>query len=339
MPKAAGPVERHLKPGKDIVPLSLNDFDAVHAELRRHVATLLPMVKGRVPVQFLKQPQKYDSAMAARLVDAGVHPDKRVMQAAVVWHRHYTEIADRPSGPELLLPTAAIDAIEAHGDQASAKLIELAPWLDKKKMADSIEELPAEVARMLQDASERSSSHEVHIDFAAHELLASLGTTMQAPGARALAWYKFHTEAAPQPDGPPMLPWPVQRAVISGIAEHRASVLNEFADNEFETSKLDDELKDSILKAPDCSALVRQLSADRPSVFDLLASAFRYRPELVEVQRRIMLEIENGAMDVSDGCYKVFMETVPDSQRIIRDMQQEANANAAASADKVNIVD
>ena len=191
---------------------------------------------------------------------------------------------------------------------------------------------------MLADAARRSSSQDVHVDFAHHELLATLGTAMKEHGARALAWHRFHTIRSAMPDGTPMLPFDVQRAVIAGIAEHRASVLAGFSINDFET-KIDDELKDSILKADNCSAAVLRLSTERPSVFDLLASVFRYRPELVEVQRKIMLEKQAGTLSDSEAYYECFLRTVPDSDRIIRDLQNGAAAQSADSATKVNIVD
>ena len=102
-----GPVDRRFKAEADIAPLSLSEFDQVHALLRLKVEEVLSTVKGRIPVDTLKQPRKYDAAMAQTLVDKGVHSNKGLMQAAVVWHRHYTECGVRPEGPELLFPGRA----------------------------------------------------------------------------------------------------------------------------------------------------------------------------------------------------------------------------------------
>ena len=209
------------------------------------------------------------------------------------------------------MPLATVDALERQGDKAVASLMRLSPWLNKTQLADATDP-PPPVQAMLAGAATRTSSRELQVDFAHHELLATIGTAMKEHGARALAWHRFHTIRSPLPSGPPMLPFDVQRAVIAGIAEHRASVLAEFANNDFE-SKLDDELKDSILKSPACSDAVQQLSKDRPSAFDLLASVFRYRPELVEIQRKVMVKVRTGDLDESQAYYQCFMQTVPDS--------------------------
>lgn len=332
------PRERKLKPGRDIAPLSLDELNAVEATVRRMVNDLLPSVKGRAPIQFLKQPQKYDSAMAAKLVELGVHADKQTMHGAVVWHRHYTELEDRPNGLEILYPLSSIEAFEEHGENASAELLKLGPWLNKAKLADP-QGAPQSIKRMLHEASMRTSSCELQVDFACHELLATIGTTMKESGARALAWHRFHTLDTPMPSGTPMLPFSVQRTAIDAIVSNRMEVLSTMANADFDPGKLDDELKDTILRHKNCPESVIRLSKERPSVFDVLASAHRYRPDLLEIQKTVLAEVRSGELEGSKGYFECFMRTLPDSDRIIRDLQREAAEKGMADPDSVQVVD
>lgn len=318
-----GPIDRRFKAEADIAPLSLSEFDQVHALLRLKVEEVLSTVKGQIPVDTLKQPRKYDAAMAQTLVDKGVHSNKGLMQAAVVWHRHYTECGTRPEGPELLFPLAVLNALEELGQGATQHLLQLGPYLDKRKVRARTD-LPPVVHRMLVDASIRSSSTEAHVDFACHEVLATIGTSTAAHVARALDWHRYHTSGGPVPEGAPMLPFQSQRSIIETVQANRAAVLSAMSKNDFDASKLDDALKDYILRQPNCSAAVTRLSKERPSAFDILASAFRYKPELVEIQRNIIRQVEAGTLDNSMGYFKCFLQTLPNSDQIVRDLQQEA---------------
>lgn len=330
------PIDRQFKAEEDIAPLTLSEFDQVHALLRLKVEQLLPAVKGGSPVEFLKQPRKYDAAMAAVLVANGVHDNKALMQAAVVWHRHYTEVATRPEGDELLFPLAVIDALEEHGAGASEVLLQLGQYIDKRKVREVTTE-PAVVARMLADARTRTSSVENQVEFATYEVLASIGTSRPAHVARALAWRRYHTSGGPVPDGVPMLPLLVQRGVIETVRKERAAVLGGLSKNDFEADKLDDAIKDAILGEEGCPQAIRRLSTERPSAFDVLASAFRYKPELVEIQRQVLRQVETGAIDSSAGYFQCFMQTLPNSDQIVHDMQKEAAEKQAGSDKIVNL--
>ncbi len=87
---------------------------------------------------------------------------------------------------------------------------------------------------------------------------------------------------------------------------------------------LDDAIKGAILQQADCPPNIKTLAEERPSVFDILCSTYRYRAELIEVQRNMLMQMEKGRVSEKEAYYNVFMKTHPNSQRIIADLQREA---------------
>ena len=90
--------------------------------------------------------------------------------------------------------------------------------------------------------------------------------------------------------------------------------------------KLDDMTKDAILREATCPESITQLSIDRPSVYDVLASTYRYDPEKIEIQRKMMRQMRTGKMTDREAYYEVFKQTHPNSKQIIKDLQKEAMA-------------
>jgi hypothetical protein len=88
---------------------------------------------------------------------------------------------------------------------------------------------------------------------------------------------------------------------------------------------------------------VRQLIDERPTVFDILSSAFRYDANNIELQRRMLQRVRGGHLELGKAMFEMFKEVVPNSDRIIHDMQEEARrkghvnaAYAGANADVSN---
>lgn len=102
------------------------------------------------------------------------------------------------------------------------------------------------------------------------------------------------------------------------------------------SEKLDDILKDTILKENGCPELIKRLSIDRPSVFDILASTYRYRPELIAIQRDILKKVRSNQLSGQAGYYECFKRTHPNSAMIIRDLQKEA-LDKQSKSDNINM--
>ena len=94
---------------------------------------------------------------------------------------------------------------------------------------------------------------------------------------------------------------------------------------------IDEKLKELILGV-DCPADIRKLAFDRPSVFDILCSHYRYRPALIKVQRNLLRSVRSGQLSSQQGYYEYFRKIHPNSDTIIRDLQKEALCNQAAEA-------
>jgi hypothetical protein len=93
---------------------------------------------------------------------------------------------------------------------------------------------------------------------------------------------------------------------------------------------LDDQgLKEAILNDADCPDLIKRLSLDRPSVFDLLCSKSRFRPDLFDLQRKLLLQLENKDVAESDAFNELFRSLIPNSSTIIKDLQKAAAAHQA----------
>ena len=88
--------------------------------------------------------------------------------------------------------------------------------------------------------------------------------------------------------------------------------------------KIDDMVKDAILREASCPKAITQLSIDRPSVYDVLASTYRYDPAKIEIQRKAMMQLQAGELSSGAAYYEVFKQTHPNSKKIIRDLQAEA---------------
>ena len=95
--------------------------------------------------------------------------------------------------------------------------------------------------------------------------------------------------------------------------------------------KLDDMTKDAILREANCPEAITQLSIDRPSVYDVLASTYRYDPDKIEIQRTMMRHMRAGKLTDREAYYEVFKQTHPNSKQIIKDLQKEALADKKKS--------
>lgn len=93
-----------------------------------------------------------------------------------------------------------------------------------------------------------------------------------------------------------------------------------------ENPRLDDQgLKEAVLNAESCPAFIKRVSLERPSVFDLLCSKTRFRPELFDMQRQLLLQMETGAMNERDAFNRMFHQMVPNSNTIIQDLRRAAS--------------
>lgn len=93
--------------------------------------------------------------------------------------------------------------------------------------------------------------------------------------------------------------------------------------------QLDDQaLKESILNDVACPDYIKDLSLQRPSVFDLLCSKTRFKPELFEMQRNLLLKLENKSVSESDAFNDLFKNLIPNSATIIKDLKKTVAAKA-----------
>jgi len=92
---------------------------------------------------------------------------------------------------------------------------------------------------------------------------------------------------------------------------------------------LDDQgLKEAILNQEDCPELIKRVSLDRPSVFDILCSKSRYKPELFALQRSLLVKLESKTASESAVFQELFKTLIPNSSTIIRNLQKQAHATA-----------
>lgn len=337
--------ERRLKPGKDIGPLPLEEFDALHALLRAKVAELLPAVKAAMPPSQLKQPHKFDTAMARMLIetDSGAGLDATTLACAMAWNRHYANGDARPKGQELVLPDQVAHAIR---EGTAEDLQHARPWLDRKRLQARVELVgeddtcPFLVTEMVLATRQMQPDPELAADRVFVQLLAILGTSTPSHVSRAQAWdaHIARPDIVPRPDGDRMLSLDTQVHLALRFRQlrgeaMRAMELNDFSDLE----KIDDGVKDTILRQKGCPAAVTALSKDRPSAFDLLTSVYRYRSDLIEVQRKIVTRVRTGDLSARNGYFECFKKTTPNSNQIIRDLQKEAMSAQTKSTNSVNL--
>jgi hypothetical protein len=122
------------------------------------------------------------------------------------------------------------------------------------------------------------------------------------------------------------------------VKSHRLEIMRSMTVKDFrDPEKIDDGIKDAILRQKGCPEAIVKLSKERPSVYDLLASTHRYKPELIELQRNIIKKVSKGKLSKREGYYECFKGTLPNSSQIIRDLQKEAMANQSKPANSVNM--
>jgi hypothetical protein len=90
----------------------------------------------------------------------------------------------------------------------------------------------------------------------------------------------------------------------------------------------DQALKESILNDADCPEYIKELSLQRPSVFDLLCSKTRFKPELFEMQRNLLLKLESKAVSENEAFNDLFKSLIPNSSTIIKDLQKTVATKA-----------
>ena len=227
--------ERRLKPGKDIAPLSLKDFDEIHALMRIKVDELLPHVIAGMPTRQLARPELFDRRMADRLrKDDAELPDMKTLCNSVAWFRH-------------------------------------AQWHDPMPQTEN-------------------------------------GMSDEA-----------------------------MKVIAPKIVEGRMDVMRTMTVKDFvDPEKLDDGIKDAILRQKGCLETITQLSIDRPSVFDILGSCYRYKPQLVAIVRSSLEQVRTGRASQQEGYYNAFCGIMPNSRQIIRDLQKEAASNQQKQGGSVN---
>jgi len=337
--------ERRLKPGKDIGPLPLDEFDALHALLRAKVAELLPAVKAAMPPGQLKQPHKFDTTMARMLIetDSGAGLDAETLAHAMAWIRHYINGDARPKGQELVLPDQVARAIR---DGVAGDLQRARPWLDRKRLqtraelAGDDETCPLFVTELVLAARQVQPDPELAADHVFVQLLAILGTSTSSHVSRAQAWeaHIARPDVVPRPDGDRMLSLDTQVHLALRFRQLRGDAMRTMELNDFsDLEKLDDGIKDTILRQKGCPAAVTALSKERPSIFDLLTSVYRYQANLIEIQRKIITQVRAGKLSAREGYYECFKSTTPNSSQIIRDLQKEAMSAQSKSANSVNL--
>lgn len=83
-------------------------------------------------------------------------------------------------------------------------------------------------------------------------------------------------------------------------------------------------IKEAILNDTACPELIKRVSLDRPSVFDLLCSKHRFRPDLFALQRKLLLQLEDKTISEQDAFDNIFKTMIPNSSTIIKDLQKAA---------------
>ena len=83
-------------------------------------------------------------------------------------------------------------------------------------------------------------------------------------------------------------------------------------------------IKEAILNDTACPELIKRVSLDRPSVFDLLCSKNRFRPDLFALQRKLLLQLEDKTISEQDAFDNIFKTMIPNSSTIIKDLQKAA---------------
>lgn len=112
---------------------------------------------------------------------------------------------------------------------------------------------------------------------------------------------------------------------VAELDEARSYCRNQVEQLVADQPRLDDQgLKEAILNHADCPELIKRLSLERPSVFDLLCSKNRFRPELFDMQRQLLLQKETGRISEQDMFNRMFHQMVPNSATILRDLQKAA---------------
>jgi hypothetical protein len=94
----------------------------------------------------------------------------------------------------------------------------------------------------------------------------------------------------------------------------------------------DDLIKEAILNESSCPESIKTLALDRPTVFDILCSHNRYKPDMIAILRNNLKQVAAGTLSDSRGYYEVFRQLHPDSAQIIKGLQQQArNAQGPAN--------
>lgn len=247
--------ERRYKPGKDIQPLSLVEFDTLRALIRIKVDALTPVVISNMQISTLKDPSRFDKTIADVLIKEEWPievPSRAQIAQAVAWYRHAVRRDPKPDFP----PPAFF--LKSNADVT---------------VDDPERETRAQVMKLVTDTTEA----------------------------------------------------------------HRKDIMREMKPTDFKDPEvIDDQIKDLILREKGCLESVTALSKERPSVFDILASSYRYHPDKIEIQRNILRGVRSGEMSDQQGYYECFKQTHPNSKRIIRDLQRDA-ALHQSSAPQVNL--
>lgn len=93
----------------------------------------------------------------------------------------------------------------------------------------------------------------------------------------------------------------------------------------------DNAIKEAILNNADCPDLIKRVSLDRPSVFDLLCSKTRFRPDLFALQRKLLAQLEDKTISEQDAFDHIFKTMIPNSSTIIKDLQKAAQKHSATN--------
>ena len=105
------------------------------------------------------------------------------------------------------------------------------------------------------------------------------------------------------------------KALAKACDEHRGAVMATLPLSAFVNLDAVDLVMQATMVARGPAEL-RGFSEERPTVFDIFSSCHRYRPELVAMQRGMLLRTENGSLTIADAAATIFDRIAPNSHEI-----------------------
>lgn len=97
----------------------------------------------------------------------------------------------------------------------------------------------------------------------------------------------------------------------------------------------DDRIRDAIIREDGCPESIIDMSKMRPSVYDIMASWIKFKPQLVALQLEQMTDIESGRQKRDDSYFSLFLQ-MPGGRKIVNEMQRQALDDTRARRKDVN---